>query len=183
MSETRKTAGWKIAVMAAVGLFLVVDLGLAVLLWELQQSDPAGLRAQNLSLQTKAKLLRADIERCQKIQKNMPAVGKEADAFYQDEIPKVGKGYSGIVADLGDIAVKAGMTTSATGFHEAQVKNRGVTEIGIADSVEGNYNSVLQFITGLERSKNFYLLDGLSMDRAESGHLHLTLELRTYFRI
>jgi hypothetical protein len=62
------------------------------------------------------------------------------------------------------------------------LKGRNVTEIGITESVEGSYASVLQFIVGLERSKSFYLLDSLSMDRAELGHLHLTLELRTYFR-
>jgi len=183
MSAKKKLAVWKIAVMAALGLLLVVDAGLAVLLWQLRQSDPAELRAAHAALETKAKLLRADIARGQSIQKNMPAVGKEADAFYQDEIPRAGKGYSGIVSDLGEIATKSGLTTSATAFHEAQVKGRGVTEIGIADSVEGNYTSVLQFISGLERSKNFYLLDDLSMDRAESGHLHLTLDLRTYFRM
>jgi len=183
MSEKKKVAGWKIAVMAALGLFIVIDAGLGVLLWQLRQSDPASLRAEHTSLDTKAKLLKADIARGERIQKSMPAVGKDADAFYQDEIPKAGKGYSGIVADLGDIAGKAGLKTSSTGFHEAQLKGRNVTEVGIADSVEGNYSSVLQFIAGLEKSKNFYLLDDLSMDRAESGHLHLTLDLRTYFRM
>lgn len=182
MNEKPKMPGWKIATVAVLGVLLAVDAGLAVLLWQLHQSDPAALKAQRSALETKAKLLKADIARGEAIQRNLPKVGKDADGFYEHQIPPGSKGYSGIVEDLGEIASKAGMKTTATTFHEAPVKGRGVKEIGVTDSVEGNYASVLQFIAGLERSKNFYLLDVLSLDRAESGHLHLTLELRTYFR-
>jgi len=183
MNDKIKLAGWKIAAIAVLGVLLAVDLGLAVLLWQLRQSDPSGMHAERTALETKAKLLKADIARGEKIRKNMPDVGKEADRFYQQELPSATKGYSGIVEDLGEIASKAGLKTSATKFSEAPVKGRGVTQIAIADSVEGNYASVLQFITGLERSKSFYLLDDLSLDGVEAGHLHLTLELRTYFRM
>ncbi len=182
MSEKRKVAGWKLAVVAGLALLLILDVGFSILLWQLHQSDPTALRGERASLETKAKLLKADIDRGERIRKNMPDVGVQADRFYQQEMPVASKGYSGIVDDLGEIATKAGLKTSATGFHETPLKGRGVTEIGITESVEGNYLSVLQFIVGLERSKSFYLLDSLAMDRAELGHLHLTLELRTYFR-
>jgi len=182
MSDKPTTANWKIMVMAGLAVLLVFDIGLGALLWQLRQSDPATLRNERVALETKAKLLKADIDRAEHIQKNMPDVGMQADKFYQDEMPVASKGYSGIVADLGDIATKAGLKTSATAFHEAPLKGRNVTEIGITESVEGNYSSVLQFIVGLERSKSFYLLDSLALDGAEAGHLHLTLELRTYFR-
>jgi type IV pilus assembly protein PilO len=182
MSDKARTANWRVIVMAGLAVLLVLDVGLSVLLWQLRQSDPATLRNERVILETKSKLLKADIDRAEHIQKNMPDVGVQADNFYQQEMPLASKGYSGIVGDLGDIATKAGLKTSATAFHEAPLKGRNVTEIGITESVEGSYASVLQFIVGLERSKSFYLLDSLAMDGAEAGHLHLTLELRTYFR-
>ena len=182
MSDKRKHAFWKLAVISGLAVLLLLDIGFGVLLWQLRQSDPAALRSERATLETKAKLLKADIDRGERIRKNMPDVGVQADRFYQQEMPVAAKGYSGIVDDLGDIATKAGLKTSATGFHETPLKGRNVTEIGITESVDGSYLSVLQFIVGLERSKSFYLLDSLAMDRAEAGRLHLTLELRTYFR-
>jgi hypothetical protein len=40
----------------------------------------------------------------------------------------------------------------------------------------------VRFINGLERSKNFYVLDGLSLAAGSGGNLRLNLRLRTYFR-
>jgi len=182
MSEKRKLATWKLVVLGSLGVLLFLDLGLGIFLWHLHQSDPAALRRQRADLETKDKLLKADVSRVEAIRKNMPEVGKQAQEFYEKELPLETNGYSGIIADLGEVATKAGLRTAATGFHEKELKGRGVTEISIGESVEGDYGSVLKFIQGLERSKNFYLLDDLTLDRAESGRLHLTLELRTYFR-
>ncbi len=62
------------------------------------------------------------------------------------------------------------------------MQERGVTEIQIQETVEGDYASVLKYIAGLERSRNFYLLSDLGLDSSETGVLHLKLVLKTYFR-
>jgi len=52
----------------------------------------------------------------------------------------------------------------------------------VAAAVEGDYANVINFINGLERSNNFYVLDGLSLASSTAGNLRLNLQLRTYFR-
>ncbi|MGA8269559.1 MAG: hypothetical protein WB787_17500, partial [Candidatus Acidiferrales bacterium] len=63
MSDNKKHAFWKLAVISGLGILLVLDAGLSVLLWQLRQSDPSALRNQRATLETKQKLLRADIDR------------------------------------------------------------------------------------------------------------------------
>ena len=41
---------------------------------------------------------------------------------------------------------------------------------------------MIQFINGLEHSKNFYLLHALELDTSSSGIIRLKLGVRTYFR-
>jgi hypothetical protein len=48
--------------------------------------------------------------------------------------------------------------------------------------VNGDYPSVVRFINGLERSNNFYVLDGLQLAESTAGNVKLNLRLRTYFR-
>jgi len=169
-------------VLAGLAALVLVDLGLGILLWQLRQTDPTDLSRQRTELQIKAKLLKADVARGDAIKKEMPKVGEQAKDFYDQQLPQATAGYSSLVADLGEIANKSGLRTSSTAFQDHELKDRGVTEIQIQETVEGDYASVLKYIEGLERSKNFYLLDSLRLASATSGGIRLDLDLHTYFR-
>jgi hypothetical protein len=179
---TRKLLKWRSLAMAAVGAIVLADLVLLLFLWQLNASDPAALMRQRADLETRAKLLKADVLRGQQIRKNLPGIGGQADHFYTDQLAPAAQGYSSIVGDLGEIAGKAGLRTAGTSFRDKRLEGRGVTEVDIDEIVEGDYGSVLHFIEGLERSKNFYLLTDLGLEPQTVGGLRLRLELRTYFR-
>jgi hypothetical protein len=49
-------------------------------------------------------------------------------------------------------------------------------------TVEGPYPALLQFISGIERSKNFYFLNQLQLNAAGPNGIRLQLDLHTYFR-
>ena len=173
---------WKKWVGAAVALLLLADLGLAVLLVQLSRQSPDGMRLERDRLARQEQLLKADVARGQKIQVSLPQVGKDCDDFYRQSFLDATTGYSAVETDLGGIAAKAGLKTSGLTFKATPVKDRGVTEISISTSVEGDYPTVIQFVNGLERSKNFYLLNNLSLTSAMGGRIKLQLELHTYFR-
>jgi Tfp pilus assembly protein PilO len=173
---------WKKWTGTALGLLLLMDLGLVALLWQAHREGPQAMRTQRNQLEKQAKLLKADVARGEKIRVSLPQIGKDCDAFYHDQFLNASTGYSAIEADLDAIAKKAGLKTSGLRFSQKPLKDRGVTEIAIEDSVEGEYPAIIQFINGLERSKNFYLLNDLKLDSATTGGIRLKLELRTYFR-
>jgi len=78
MNWMSRSRGWKRVVLAGLGALVVLDLGLGILLWQLRQTDPTDLSRQRTALETKAKLLKADVARGDSIKKEMPKVGEQA---------------------------------------------------------------------------------------------------------
>lgn len=182
MIATIKKTPWKLWTSVALAALLLVDLGLAVFLWQGGREDPATLRADRDRLALQAKLLRADIQRGERIRTSLPQAGKECDDFYRESFLSASTGYSQIEEDLGAIAREAGVHTGEFTFRRAEVKQKGATEIDIGTSVDADYPALVRFINGLERSKNFYLLDSLGLTSGNMGGIRLHLQLHTYFR-
>jgi hypothetical protein len=180
-----KTAwrSWKTWVGIALALVLALDLALAGYLWRASFQQPQALRAERDRLALQAKMLKADVDRGKKIRADLPLAGKECDAFYQQSFLDSPTGYSRIESDLGEIATKSGVKISGYTFKQKELEKRGVTEIQINATLDADYPAVIQFINGLERSKNFYLLDSLRLSSVMTGGIRLDLDLHTYFRI
>lgn len=173
---------WKLWTGVALALVLGLDLALGFVLWQNSSQGPQAMRAERDRLAIRAKLLRADVDRGEKIRASLPQAGKDCETFYRESLLDAASGYSRIASDLGAIASHSGVRTSGFSFKQKEIKERGVTEISIDTAVEADYPAVIQFINGVERSKNFYLLDGLHLASATTGGIRLQLELHTYFR-
>jgi Tfp pilus assembly protein PilO len=168
--------------MAALAVLLVADAGVGAFLWRTSLQKPAQMRAELDRLTLQSKLRKADVARGEKIRTSLPQVGKDCDQFYQTAFLDSASGYSSVDADLSSIAEKAGLRISDTAYKEKDVKTHGVKEVSISTSVEGSYSAIIQFINGLEQSKNFYLLNDLELTSAKAGAIRLQLNLRTFFR-
>jgi Tfp pilus assembly protein PilO len=173
---------WKTWVGAALGLVLALDLALAGYLWHASSEQPEELRARRDALALDAKKLHADVERGNKIRISLPQARKDCDTFYQQSFLDSVTGYSKIEADLSDIATKSGVKVSGYAFKQKEVKDRGVTEVQLSMNLDADYPAIIQFINGLERSKNFYLLDSLHLSSVTTGGIRLDLDLHTFFR-
>jgi type IV pilus assembly protein PilO len=182
MSDTPNWRNWKTAVGVVLAVLLLADAALIFVLWQAAREGPQAMRTQRDRLALQAKLLKADVARGEKIRASLPQIGKDCDAFYHDNLIASSNGYSAIEADLGQLTTQAGLKSSGFTFKQKEVKLHGVTEISINTSVSGDYPAIIRFINDLEHSKNFYLLDHLQLDAAAIGGIHLSLELRTYFR-
>jgi Tfp pilus assembly protein PilO len=182
MTMTRPWRIWKLWIAIALAILLMVDASLIVFLWRNGREGQQAMARQRDRLETEAKLLRADVARGEKIRASLPEAGKECDAFYRERLLSSATGYSTIEADMDEIAAKAGLRTSGIAFSQKELKGRGVTTITVKATVEGDYPAIIQFINGLERSKNFYLLNDLTLASETTGGIRVNLELNTYFR-
>jgi len=185
MSARRKWENWKIAAMVGLSLLLSADISLCIFLWQTSRQAPGEMRAQRDRVMEQAKLLRADVARGEKIRASLPRVGEDSDNFYRESFLDEKTGYSDVELDLAAIASKAGVKTSGFSFKRTEIKGRGVTEIEIGTTVDADYPAIVEFINGLERSRNFYMLDDLRLNSAASGAgggIRLELGLHTFFR-
>jgi type IV pilus assembly protein PilO len=173
------------AILVVLGLLLAADLGLAAYSWQLASSPhtpQAEFDAQSLQL----KVLRGDIKSAQDIKDNMPATRKDCEKF-ELSLPPVSTGSSSMSDELDEIAKKSGLQIVTRAYKQKEIPNRGMVEVTIAATVSGDYGSVVRFVNGLQRSKSFYVVDGLALtsdtrNQAATGAISVGLRVRTYFR-
>ena len=165
-------------VLAAV---LVVDLVLVVINWQLSNA-PRAAASQLVLLKREHDLMAADVARGEQIRNQLPAVEEQGDAFFKQHLHEVGSGYSAIVDNLGVLARDSGLRADNITYHQGPPDKRGVVEIEIGETIDGDYPSVVRFIDGLEHADNFYVLNNLTLAADNAGELKLNLQLKTYFR-
>jgi Tfp pilus assembly protein PilO len=182
MTLTGKWAKWKIAAAAGVGVLLLADLVLCVALWQMAREAPIEMAANRDQLAQTSKELKADVARGERIRGELNQVGKNSNEFYKNSFLDSRTVYSTVDSDIAAIAAKAGVKTTGFTFKPTNVPNRNVAELDINMSVDGDYRSLLQFVNGIERSKNFYFLNQLQLAAAGPNGIRLQLELHTYFR-
>ena len=178
----RHSKQWKKWVRAALLVVLAADALLLYANWSSTDASSKAAAAQLAPLRLQEQLLGADVKRVAAIRARLSDVQRNASKFYGDEFLMAGAGYSTIVRDLSKISKASGLRATNVTFKERSLESRGVTEVTVSATVEGDYVSVVRFINGLERSENFYLLDSLALASSTAGNIKLNLQLRTYFR-
>ena len=175
----------KRAILIVLGLFLAVDIGLAIYSWQLA-SSPHTPQKEFDEQTLKLGLLKNDIRSAQFIKDNMPATRKDCEKFEQS-LPAASKGSSSIEAELDEVAKKAGLQIETRTQRQKEIPNRGLTEVTIEATVSGGYGNVVRFVNGLQRSQRFYVVDGLALAsdaqaQAATGNIRVGLHVRTFFR-
>ncbi|HYY72423.1 MAG TPA: hypothetical protein VE778_02410 [Candidatus Bathyarchaeia archaeon] len=173
----------KTVTLVVLAILFTADVVLAFYAtkWATQgpQSELAGQKAQ-------AKLLRADIRRAREIQQSIPQTKADCERF-EESLLSSSVGYSAVTAELTEIAKNSGLQAPALGFHSKELPDRGVVEIELDVTVSSDYKGVVRFVNGLQRSKNHYIIDGLTLAseptaRVTSGPLRVALHLKSYFK-
>jgi len=182
VTMNRNSRQWKRWVRAALAVLLALDCALLVLDWRSRSSSAQAQRAEARQVAIQALLLEKDVSRAEVIRGHISEIRHDCDHFYQEQFLSAATGYSSLESDLNQIATQAGLKTAGVTFKQSTVEKRGVVEVQINEAVEGDYAGLIHFINGLERSKNFYLLNNLSLASGSTGSIRLNLELRTYFR-
>lgn len=182
MKIKRKWAGWKIAAVASISVIILADILLAFVLWQTGREGTAQMVLRRNQLAHTAQQLQADVERGKRIKASLPQVGKDCDQFYKDSFVDSKKVYSTVDSDITGLSTKSGVKTTGLTFKAVPVSNRGVSELDISMTVDGDYPSLLKFVNGIERSKNFYFLTQLQLAEAAGNAIRLQLDLHTYFR-
>ena len=168
-------------VRVVLAVILALDLVLVALNWRLNSTPHVQVADLN-RLEMLEKQYRADNARLERFRDELPADEKQWDEFFTTHFHPAGAGYSAISEDLGKLSNSSGLHSDSTSFRQHPPDARGLMQVDIATAIEGDYDSLLQFLDKLEHSENFYVLDSLSLASSSPGKLRLNVQLRTYFR-
>ncbi|HVB32879.1 MAG TPA: GspMb/PilO family protein [Patescibacteria group bacterium] len=175
--------GWKRWVQVALIVLFALDAGLAVERWRMSvTSSEQQLQLQVVRLRAEVGAMQANLSRAETVKRSIPRIAADSNRFYKQELLGPSQGYAELVADLGSIARSAGLQTTGVRFSQKPVAEHNVTEVDATAVIEGSYEGLIRFVNGLERSKNFYVLDSLELASSTGGQVKLNIRLHTYFR-
>ena len=179
-----KTTFRRQAILAGLVLLVLADVALVIYGWQLASAPQSP--QQEYALETKQHdLLKADIKRAQDIRDKIPAIQAKFDQI-EKSFPPASSGYSKVRSELGELAKKSGVQLEDISFKQTDISSRGMTEVSIDSTVNGDYKSVIHFLNSVQRSTN-YEVDGLTLatessNQGATGVLKVSLHLKTYFR-
>ena len=182
---TRDFKTRKRAILAGVICLVAADLALAAYSYQLT-SQPLTTGSVFTRQEDYVKKLKASVERAEQIREDMPNTQRDCEKFEHMLLP-ASTGYSSVLSELRDIAKKSGVPTPVVSFKPTSVSSRGLIEVAMESTIEGDYKNVILFLNGLQRSANIYEVESLALapQKDNKGPLNVIkvgLHLKTYFR-
>jgi type IV pilus assembly protein PilO len=170
LRHTRRKLKITIGVMAGVS---VITLG--VLFSPLVGSTTTRQQElAQLSAQVQAKSRQIDPLRG--LDKKIPLATQQIDQFYKDRFTSHD---SDVAEVLETLAKETGVKLDSVKFKTGDPDPVGLRPMEIETSIKGDYQPIVKFINGLERSKVFFILDSVGIAQ-QNGPLQLQMKLETY---
>jgi type IV pilus assembly protein PilO len=162
--------------LLGLGLLLILNLFLGIRLliaWNtLRDSGPEQLAQQQSAYRT----LDLEMRPLRGLPEKVDLSHKQADQFFGTRFPS---GYSTISSAVDDLAAKNNVHLTRVSYVQKPAIP-GLAEVQLDANLSGEYAPLMHFINGLERSKTFFLINGLTFTGQQGGLVNLRLRLITY---
>ncbi|HUK88170.1 MAG TPA: hypothetical protein VLT85_10940 [Terriglobales bacterium] len=119
----------------------------------------------------------SEVRPLQGIEGKLDRARKDTADFYGQRIPAES---SAVSAELGKLAQENSVQISQVKYDFKDTEIPGLQQVKIAAKLDGDYLKEVKFINALERDKMFFILDGVTLEEAQGGAVHLDLKMETY---
>jgi Tfp pilus assembly protein PilO len=161
-----------VAALALIVLGLAIRLGFD---WAATSSSSSDALVNR---QIELKTLEVQTAPLRGIEQRVVDSRKQIQGFYAERIPA---NYSSIAVQVGDLAVKSGVHIS--GMQYTQGATAGdLTEISLDARISGEYQQIMHFVNGLERSHTFFVIRAMAFTGQQGGLVNLRLRVSTWLR-
>ena len=161
-----------VAVLSLIVLILAIRLGLD---WSATSSSSADALVNR---QIELKTLEVQTAPLRGLDQRVVESRKQSQDFYAQRIPA---NYSSIAVQVGELSLKSGVHIS--GLQYTQGATTGdLTEISLDARISGEYQQIMRFVNGLERSKTFFIVRAMAFTGQQGGLVNLRLRVSTWLR-
>jgi hypothetical protein len=161
---------------AGVALLLILNLVLAVRFFLAWSTLRAAGADQLLQQQTAYRALQLEMTPLHGLPRKVELSRTQAQEFYAARFPGA---YSTISAAINDLATKNSVRLTNLAYTPTPAP-ASLVELRMDASLSGEYAPLMHFINGMERSKTFFLINGLTLTGQQGGLVNLRLRLITY---
>ena len=165
-----------VALLGLVNLYFLVHMLFA---WRAASNDDASAAAaQQVSLKTAEIAARP----LQGLDVKLKNASSQADQFSLERLPV---SWSEVLTELGALVKKDNVHLTRVQYAESAVDGDAAGQLTqvIADAgLSGDYRSLVTFVNGLERDREFFLITGISLTGQQTGQVNLRIRIVTYLR-
>lgn len=103
----------------------------------------------------------------------------QIDDFYKTRLASEP---SAVYAELGRLASADRVRIGGAKYELSETELPNVQMMSVEATLSGSYVDTIKFLNALERSKMFFILDGIGLDEQQGGGVHLSVKLEAYVR-
>ena len=162
--------------IAGMVLLVILNLTLGVRLFFAWNTLRAASPEQLQQRQSALRALQLEMTPLHGLPQKVSASRTEADDFYAARFPAA---YSTISSVITDLEIKNSVRLTSLAYTPTRAIP-GLLEVRMDATLSGEYAPLMHFINGLERSRSFFRITGLTLTGQQGGLVNLRLRLVTY---
>jgi hypothetical protein len=140
------------------------------------------------SLAERARTLEAEVSREstfllseKRREETIRANGEDVQKLYHAKLSTYAHGLVPTLQELDQMAVESGLNPGAETFQRTDLKGAPLTQISFRAPFSGAYPQIVAFLSRLERSERFFVVDRVQLSSHSEGSEDLLVEISTYF--
>jgi len=103
----------------------------------------------------------------------------QIDDFYKSRLASEP---SAVYAELGKLAAANRVRIGGAKYELVETELPNVQMMSVEATLSGSYIDTIRFINALERSKMFFIVDGIGLNEQQGGGVNLSVKLEAYVR-
>jgi len=122
---------------------------------------------------------KADAVPLRGMDKKIVLAKNEIGGFYKDRFAATD---SELANELGKLAAQNGIRIQQASYKQEDAEGSGIIPVEIHGGFSGDYLQLVRFINTLERSKMFFMVDGVELAGEGAGPVKLGITIHSYLR-
>jgi hypothetical protein len=163
----------------AIAAMVVADLVAVAVLFSPLVGSAESRRIDMSELSVELQKKRREVEPLRGIDKKVVLAKGQIAEFYQDRFAARD---SELTAALGKLASENGVRILQAKYKQEDPIVAGVVPTEIEGNFTGDYLQLVRFINALERSKEFFTVDSISLAGESTGPVKLEVKIHSYLR-
>jgi hypothetical protein len=160
----------------AMGVLAGVSLASAGLLVSPLVGSTAARQQELVQLRAALTAKNRQVEPLRGLDKKIPLATQQIDQFYKE---RFSAHYSDVLEVLGNLSKETGVKIDSAKYSPEESQAVGLQRVEIEASIQGDYQPLIKFLNGLERSKIFFIVNSIGL-ATQNGPIQLQIKLETY---
>lgn len=174
----------RVLVRAVLGGLLAANVAAALVLFKPWGGSPEDLAQRLAALRKQVQQKQLVLQRSRSVLAKTETAHNQGDSFLKSYFAERRGAYYALVGELVRTAQQSGIKAKEHSFGEEPVEGSDDMEmVTVTGNYEGNYGDLLRFISALDRSRRFIILEQLNASPQQgSGLLNVNIKMHAFVR-